>query len=32
VALARDGRRFGSAGQPFDDALPPWREGLLHDE
>jgi hypothetical protein len=31
VALARDGRRFGSAGQPFDDALPPWRDGLLED-
>lgn len=29
VALAQDGKRFGAASQPFDDALPLWREGLL---
>jgi hypothetical protein len=32
VRLADDGRRFGAAGRPFEDALPLWREGLLHDE
>jgi hypothetical protein len=31
VALARDGSRFGSAGAPFEDAAPLWREGLLRD-
>ncbi|MDN4055721.1 hypothetical protein QPK32_21880 [Massilia sp. YIM B02763] len=31
VGLARDGRRFGAAGKPFEDALPLWREGLLKD-
>ena len=31
VALARDGNRFGSAGAPFEDAAPLWREGLLQD-
>lgn len=29
VRLARDGSRFGAAAQPFDDAMPLWREGLL---
>ena len=32
VRLAADGRRFGAATQPFDDALPLWREGLLNDD
>ena len=32
VRLAADGRRFGAAGRPFDDAGPLWREGLLNDE
>jgi len=31
VALAGDGQRFGSAGAPFEDAEPLWREGLLKD-
>jgi len=29
VLLARDGKRFGDAAQPFEDAAPLWREGLL---
>jgi hypothetical protein len=29
VRLARDGKRFGAAANPFDDAGPLWREGLL---
>lgn len=29
VQLARDGKRFGDAAQPFEDAAPLWREGLL---
>lgn len=32
VRLARDGARFGAAGQPFEDALPLWREGLLRED
>jgi hypothetical protein len=32
VRLARDGARFGSAGKPFEDAAPLWREGLLSDD
>ncbi|QNA90185.1 hypothetical protein G4G28_19815 [Massilia sp. Dwa41.01b] len=31
VELARDGERFGAAAQPFEDAAPLWREGLLKD-
>jgi len=31
VALAQDGKRFGGAAHPFEDALPVWREGLLKD-
>jgi ADP-ribose pyrophosphatase YjhB (NUDIX family) len=29
VQLARDGKRFGAAASPFEDAAPLWREGLL---
>jgi ADP-ribose pyrophosphatase YjhB (NUDIX family) len=32
VRLARDGAGFGRDGQPFEDALPLWREGLVKDE
>jgi hypothetical protein len=32
VRLARDGAGFGKDGQPFDAALPLWREGLVKDE
>lgn len=32
VSLARDGATFGAAEQPFEDALPLWRKGLLTDE
>jgi hypothetical protein len=32
VRLARDGARFGTAAQPFEDALPIWREGLVKDD
>jgi hypothetical protein len=32
VALGRDASRFGQAAQPFEDALPVWREGLLKEE
>jgi hypothetical protein len=32
VRLAADGKRFGAAGRPFEDAAPLWREGLVHDE
>jgi hypothetical protein len=32
LRLAADGRRFGAAARPFDDALPLWREGLLNDD
>jgi hypothetical protein len=32
VALARDGGRFGRDEQPFEDALPLWREGLVKEE
>jgi len=31
VALAQDGSRFGAAAQPFDAALPLWREGLTRE-
>jgi hypothetical protein len=31
VALARDARRIGQTGAPFEDAVPLWREGLLRD-
>ena len=31
VALARDGALFGDARQPFEDAVPLWRKGLLQD-
>jgi hypothetical protein len=31
VELARDGKGFGRADAPFDDAAHLWREGLLHD-
>ena len=30
VRLARDGTRFGSTVQPFEAAVPLWREGLLN--
>jgi hypothetical protein len=32
VALAQDGKRFGTAARPFEDALPLWREGLMQAE
>lgn len=32
VHLARDGARFGKDAQPFEDAMPLWREGLLKDD
>jgi hypothetical protein len=32
VALAQDGKRFGTAARPFEDALPLWREGLMQVE
>jgi hypothetical protein len=32
VRLAHDGARFGAAARPFEDALPLWREGLLHED
>jgi hypothetical protein len=32
VRLAGEGARFGAAAQPFEDAAPLWREGLLHDD
>ncbi|MDB5748131.1 MAG: hypothetical protein JWP72_2979 [Massilia sp.] len=31
VALARDARRIGQTGAPFEDAAPLWREGPLQD-
>ena len=31
VELARDGARLAATGQPFEDAAPLWREGLLKD-
>jgi hypothetical protein len=32
VRLAADGKRFGAAGRPFQDAEPLWQEGLVNDE
>jgi hypothetical protein len=32
VRLAADGKRFGADAEPFADAAPLWREGLLNDD
>jgi hypothetical protein len=32
VRLASDGARFGKDEQPFEDAVPLWREGLVKDD
>ena len=32
VQLAADGKGFGTAAKPFEDAAPLWKEGLLSDE
>jgi hypothetical protein len=32
LKLAEDGKRFGAAGKPFEDAAVLWKEGLLNDE
>jgi hypothetical protein len=32
VRLAADGKRFGAAGRPFEDAAPLWQEGLVNDD
>jgi hypothetical protein len=32
VRLAADGKRFGGANKPFEDAAPLWQEGLVNDE
>ena len=32
VQLAADGKRFGAARRPFEDAAPLWRQGLVSDE
>ena len=32
LKLAEDGKRFGAAGKPFEDAAVLWKEGLLNDD